>query len=233
VADEPNGNGADNPNGKDDTAKYVTPEQLNKAITAHLSRFEKNLSQRDDALLKKIDERFATNKPAQPEGDDPEGKAAKEGGDDKDDQVEKLKRKFDREMADMRKRLEKADTDRELERKKSLDTALRQTLAENLLAAGVDATRQKHALGYLVDATRSVYYNDDGKIVFRGVDGLEHDLNDGLSAWVTSDDAKIYLPPRGATGSGDRGGGSASPPSGQPDRKQQAANTIIKSLLEG
>jgi hypothetical protein len=112
--------------------------------------------------------------------------------------------------SDLEQSVKRAEEARAAERAKSRDVALRQTVAEGLVKRGIDATRAPHALGYVLDAKKLAKYagdDDDASITFRDADGSEVDLDTGLDGWVKSDDAKIYLPPRGSAGSGDRGGG--------------------------
>ena len=81
--------------------------------------------------------------------------------------------------------------------------------------------RARHALGVLVDAERRVRWADDGEsLLFRTETHDELELGAGLREWLKTEDAKLYLPPRGAAGSGDRPGAQPPPraPAGPPDR---------------
>jgi hypothetical protein len=95
------------------------------------------------------------------------------------------------------------------ERAKSRDVSLRQKVSEALVKKGIDAARARQALALLKSEDRVKYESDDDDagITFLDADGTEVDLNTGLDGWVKTDDAKIYMPPRGSAGSGDRGGG--------------------------
>ncbi len=236
MADKPNGDGSDNPNGdKGDAAKFVTEEQLNKAITGHLARFEKRLPElfgkQSEDLLAKLTEKLAKKPDTDDEGDGDDAAGGTAAGKD-GDQIAKLKRKHDRELAEMRKRLDKTETERNTERTQARDTRLRTLVDELLAASGIDGARIKQARGFLVDAEKRAYLRDgDDRPMFRDGDDVEVELKEGIAAWAKSDDAKIYLPPRGAGGSGDRGGGK-NPPSGNKaaDRKQAAAVAIVRAL---
>src|SRR5207253_1798980 len=98
------------------------------------------------------------------------------------------------------------------ERERRRSSALRQRLTDELVKGGMDGARARHAVGFLVDVEKRVKYaaDDADELVF--ADGDEDlDLAAGLKAWLKSEDAKLYLPPRGVAGSGDRGGGGARP----------------------
>ena len=114
-----------------------------------------------------------------------------------------------KQIAELKAENEKSRASQHAADARSRDIALRQKLGEELSKHGVDAARARHAVGYLVDANKQVRWSDDGETaVFRDADNQEIDLSTGLKSWVKSDDGKLYLPPRGASGSGDRGGGN-------------------------
>lgn len=118
-----------------------------------------------------------------------------------------------KQLEELTKQATTARQERDAEKAKQRDIALRQSLSEHLTKSGVDPKYVKHAVGLLVDAEKRVRYTEDGEsIAFRDNDGTEIDLPTGLKSWVKSDDAKIYLPPRGASGSGDRPGGRPAAP---------------------
>jgi len=114
---------------------------------------------------------------------------------------------------------------------------LRRTTADLLAAAGVEGSRFKGAYALLQQEGRIKHRDDDsGEMVFVDDTGAEVDLQVGLSQWVKTDDAKMYLPPTGATGSGSRpatrqaGGPPAKP------TKEQAFGLLgesLKSALNG
>ena len=106
---------------------------------------------------------------------------------------------------------EQLKAERDAEKKSARDGKLRNTLTEKLTRSGIDPKYVGHAVGILVDVQRRVRFADDegDDIVFGDLD-----LDTGLKDWVRSDDAKIYLPPRGTHGSGDPRNGKRPPPQG-------------------
>jgi len=113
------------------------------------------------------------------------------------------------------------------------DTLLRQKAHDALVSAGVDPKRARQALGLLVDADKRIRFADADSedIVFVNGDDTV-DLAAGLKAWAKSDDAQIFLPPRGTSGSGDRGGGRApQPPQGSKEElKRQLGEQLLNVL---
>ena len=206
---ESQGNGAPNPQGEGDSPKFVTEDQLNRAISARFGAFEKSFGSKLEKTLgeslaglsTKFEEALAS---------------VKTDGAPKNEQKQQSSSVLDapeykgmqRELAELKKQTAEAKAERDAERGKVRDSSLRQRLGEELAKHGVDAARAKHAIGYLVDADKRVRWSEDGEqLVFRDADG-EVDLATGLKGWVKTDDGKLYIPPRGAQGSGDRPGGS-------------------------
>ena len=204
MADDPNGNGSDNPNG-DDAPENVTPAQMNKAITSHLQRFEKKQDERLDALIQKLTEQLNP----EPKSDDADGGDADEGEDD--ERFEKLQRKFEKKLEEAQSRVAKIEQEREAERQKNRDMQLRQSLRDELATAGIEGPAQKAVMALLVDGEKRVSMTDDGDIQFNDADGLSSPLKEGVSDWLKSDDAKLFLPARGGRGSGDRPNQGAAP----------------------
>jgi len=130
------------------------------------------------------------------------------------------------QVTELTKKAQKAETERAQSEKRLRETVLRETLTKALQASGVHAT--SHAVGHLIDATRRVRYSDDktdkDTIVFVDDEGEPIDLKTGLTNWVKSEDAQIYLPPRGTSGSGDRGG---SRPPTDANKKYSVADELL------
>lgn len=140
----------------------------------------------------------------------PGGEGEKPGGQGNVD-VESLPafKGLKKQLDDAAKKIQAAEEREAAAKARQRDVTLRQQLSEALGKHGVDPKRMAHALSYLIDGTKSVRYSaDDAEdIVFRDGEGADVDLATGLKSWAQTDDAKIYLPPRGASGSGDRPGG--------------------------
>lgn len=143
-----------------------------------------------------------------------------EGGSPEDIANHPVVKGMQKQLADAAKKIADAETAAQTAAAKQKESALRATLQERLTKAGFDPKRVHLALGTLIDAQKRVRYGDDESIVFRGDDNEEVDLETGLKAWSQTDDAKTYMPPRGASGSGDRPGGKA------PGQGQSGNNTV-------
>jgi len=222
MGDQSQGN--DPPNGSqgDDAPKFVTEEQLNRAISARLGQFEKKQDKVFGDFGAKLEQYFSQQPPK--DEDKQEGQQTTKVED------HPAFKSMQRQLEDTKKLTERLSHEKQVERSKARDTTLRQALQEKLAAGGVAGAQLKHALGFLVDAEKRVRFADDDseEILFRdGQDFLP--FEDGLRAWMKSDDAKIYLPPRGTNGSGSAPGqGSQAKNTG--DMGQDAALLLMKHL---
>lgn len=197
--------------GEGDSPKFVTVEDLNRAITARQKALESKL----DGKFGEFKTSFETFQASIAEALKPKQEPAKETpGKDKGAPPPVTEAP---EFQDLQKQLKALQLKNDAAEKKAAeaetkrrDAHLRQQVDEALARAGADATRIKHARGLLVDAFKQIRFSEDGdSVVMLDSEGNESDLHAGIKTWLKSDDGKIYLPPRGTTGSGDRGGGSA------------------------
>jgi len=206
----PEGNdGPQSSQGETSGPNYVTEgklnELVNRAITARFSAFEKKfgnqISESVASLIPKFEELVQAKLPAK--------EAANANSGDRLEESPFVKG-LQKKLAELEDQTRRAQAERDTERARARDVALRQKLSEELARNGIDSRYAKQAIGFLVDAEKRVRWEDDGDaIVFRDADGSEIDLQTGLRSWAKTDDAKIYQSPRGVTGSGDRGGGVA------------------------
>ncbi len=201
----------------------------NRGLTKRLKKFEKSLLGTIETVLNKRDETLLAKLTPSPEP--PKAPQASEPAPAGTDPV----------IAGLQQQIEELKTDNARkdaiaanEREQRRHSALRQRLTDELIKGGTDATRARHAVGFLVDVEKRVKYaaDDSDELVFAAGDE-ELDLNAGIKAWLKSEDGKLYLPPRGVAGSGDRGGGGARPPSppGQPDRT--SVSHALLRVLDG
>lgn len=187
--DPTQGNGApEAPHG--DAPKGITSDEVNRAITARFKAFESRID-------KLFEERFSALAPPKNAEDEPKEKSSK--GLDEHPEFQKLARQTQR----LQEQLAQAQKERDAEKAHARDVKLRTELANMLADAGIDGARGKHAVGYLVDADKRVVWDGDA-IAFRGSDNELLPVGEGLKSWLSTDDAKLYLPPRGAVGSGER-----------------------------
>lgn len=178
-AKTPNANGSDIPNDSNTEPKpeYITSAQLNAALTAREKRFESRL-----------EDLFKSHQPA------PAPEPSKKGAEG--DEVSKR-------IAALEKALEASKAEATAAKSKHLDTTLRSKLSDELTKHGIASP--KHAMALLLDSEKRVAWGEDEKLVWRGDDGTEAPLSDGLKAWAKGPDAKLYMAARGTVGSGDRG----------------------------
>lgn len=216
----------------DEAPKFVTEEQLNKAITARFKGLEdkvqKSFGDSFSAFTEKLRTEIAAlvkTPEAKPEGE------KKKDGDTPGAEGPEL-RSLKEQVARLTKLADDARSERDTERTKSRDASLRQTLADALAHAGIEGVRARHAIGLLVDSEKRVRYADQGDaVVFRRSEHEEAPLDEGLGEWLKSDDAKLYLPPRHAGGSGDRPGGTPPRTAPAPPTRGDVAEGLRRALL--
>ncbi len=112
------------------------------------------------------------------------------------------------------------------------DKTLRENVGSALAGLGIDGYRAKHATGHLVDAAKRIRWSEEDpkQLVFVDDDGDAIDIKTGLTGWANTEEAKLYLPPRGTRGSGDRGGGKT--PNGANDQKgKYQSGDFARALL--
>lgn len=243
--DEPQGNGApqapqgtgapEAPNDKQAPAG-ISLEDVNRAITARNKDFEKKLEAKlgelTGGIAKSLEAKLAELLPKTP-ADDTDAAKAKGEGDDKskappkDPEVIALKS----ELTKIKNQMLESERRAQAEVAKRREVEMRQLVTEKLAAHGIDGARAKHALGYLVDVAKTVVLDESGNVSFRGSDGDPIDVETGIKSWVATDEAKIYLPPRGTTGSGDRTiNGGTGPGNAPKDPRSELTQLVGKAF---
>jgi hypothetical protein len=114
--------------------------------------------------------------------------------------------KWQKELAKVQEQLKIEAEEKRAITTKQQRTEEREALGRALEKAGVPPLVRPGALALLSE--RGIVSRDaDGNIIYRGKDkhGVEETspLDDGIAAWVTSDEGKGYLPPKDIGGSGD------------------------------
>jgi hypothetical protein len=209
---------------------YVTEEQLQAALTTRFRTFEqkvdKTLADGLGTMGTRLKDELAALLPKvepKPESDPPKP----EGG--AQPQAAPELKKLQDQIALLTKQAEDARGERDAERARARDSLLRQRVTDALSGVGIEGVRARHALGLLVDAERRVRWADDGEsILFRTEAHDDLDLAAGVREWLKTEDAKLYLPPRGAAGSGDRPG--AQPPAPRPQTGPLDRTTVAEGL---
>lgn len=233
---------------EEETEEFVTPAQLNAAITKGLRRFAtKQLPELLKGSLASALADAGFKKPEEGEEEE-EGEEAEQGAQGAQGAAQGAKQgkaaqtpaqapagpqrptKEARELAKLRKEMEEMQAARKAETEKAQRLQDRNALTEQLTAAGV----RKEMVGPLItwlmsdESGRLVRRTDEGKLVFAmGADaGDEIDelpLKDGLGQWFKSDTGKTYLAPRPAGGSGFQGAPQRGAP---PARGAQGAASV-------
>lgn len=196
------------------TPKYLTSEDFNKASSAREAR-----------LLARIEKMLGASKAPTVTEDDSDAPApAPKVGETRDDKEARLA-KVEAELTRERKarKEEKARASRDEERSK---------VSELLSSAGIPAPRMKGALAVLHEVDKRVVRDSDGTIMFRDDEEGEIPLAEGVKKWLSTDEGKAYLPPRGAQGVGLQRGNASVTPAGNPKAAaQMAARSSLLNLL--
>lgn len=197
----------------------ATSEMINKALTSRnkqveakvekaISELQKSFEEKLNALLEANKKTSTSETATQNSGTEGAGKAPTKEATKEAPKVEEnpVVKELQAKLATVQKQLEATEREKRAERDRARDRDLRQKLSDELVKSGIDPTRVRHAVGLLVDADKRVrYVGDTDEVTFvKDEDGDEVDLKAGVKAWLKTDDAKIYLPARGTTGSGDR-----------------------------
>lgn len=232
MADEPNGTGAPGDTNEPNTANIpaMTAEQFNRAFSARQKAAEKAMDAKLSAFAESLASRFSA--PPEPVDDDPPDPIVPPGDHAAalKDAVAKVDSKWRKRQKTTEDQLAQIIAERDAERNKSREASLRAALGDELARAGIVGTQKVHALGYLMNTAKRVTLDDEGGAVFIDPDTkLPLTLREGVDQWSKTDDASIYLPPRGASGSGDGDRNGAGAPS-QANPKMKAAADLAAML---
>lgn len=184
---------------------------FNNGFTARMKTFQKQINDQlsetlNTSLKKQIEDAFAQLPSKGKSAKGKEGADPAEGDDPQSPAVRSMKR----QLEEMATELSKQKATSEAATKREKDMALRQKSIEALGTVGIsDPSRTKAALATLFQDGRISYDEDGESIIFKDSDGSPLDLPTGVKAWAKSEEAKIFLPPTGARGSGDRPGQGA------------------------
>lgn len=204
----------------------ATSEMINKALTARNKQLEAKVEKTLAELTKKFEERVSQIQTAPGNKDSGEPKV-------EDTPVYKGLQK---QLTEMQQKLELAEREKSAERSRARDRDLRARLSDELVKAGVDPSRVRHAVGLLVDSDKRVRNVDDtDEAVFLDTDGQEVDFRTGLKSWLKSEDAKIYMPARGTTGTGERRPAERKPANGanNVDSQEELMMDLLKFARGG
>jgi len=224
-----------NPQNDDALLERLSPKihsLINSALASHNKMADKKRAEDRDAIAKMLDEKLSALKPAGDNAEGAEGKGGKGGkGKGEDVELATLRKRLD----ELTQRAEQADQRAAQEREKNRAGTIRQTVADMLSAAGIDGARFKAAYAMLQQEGR-IKPSDDlesDDAWFVDDTGNTVDLSVGIKSWLKSDDAKIFLPPSNARGSGSRPASGGSGPNGKPDPatvRARLAEAIERSI---
>lgn len=218
MSDQPQGQGSPQEPQGSDAPKGVSAEEVNKLVNAAITgrfkafekQFETKISEGFTGITSKFEEMLSA-KSTEPQAD--KDRSVKPAPVEESPQFKGMLKK----QAELEAKLAKAEQEREAERARGRDATLRQKLAAEYLKHGGDPAKQRIAIGHLVDAEKRARWAEDESVVFRDEDGSDIDLTNGVKSWLKSEEGKMFVPPRGVSGSGDR------PVTGQPPGKQQGS----------
>ncbi len=213
------GDGGDNAGG--DAPKYITEEQLNKALSAGMSGMSKRLEGKFASTIQSAIAAALGKKEDvsdDDEGDDEDDKETPPKPNDKAlTATERRLKKLEQENKKLLASLDSEKKARDEEATKSRRTSERDALRKALVAGGV----MEQYLDDLVEARYAqglVRTDEDGNIVWKKGKDEEVPLSEGIADYLKSPQGKAYLPPTGKRGSGNTpgngkasGGGSKGP----------------------
>lgn len=214
----------DTDEGEENKPSYMTSLEFNKAMTAREKRQEERFSK---ILQETVSSALAAVKPPVVEA----AKAA-EGSDPVKQELAALRGRLEEE----RKAREEEKRLREQERDGRLKEEARNAAASILRDNGIDGSRLKGALAVLDTEERRISRDESGSLRFKfpknGYDDYVS-LDEGIAAWLKTEDGKAYLPARQAGGSGNNGPRPGSNNrTGTRDKKSEETEAAKNTLLE-
>lgn len=208
---------------------------VNAAVSAHLTRVKGALSKDFEGLLagalKPVTDTISRLEAAHQSKSTAQGDSGS-----RDEVIQGIERaKYDDRIRELEERYKAAESAREAEQKARQRDEERSALADALRKGGVDDARIRPAVALLYTEEQRVSRDDANKIVMKmnGKYGEEHiSLDEAVTTWLKSDDGKMFLPPRGAGGSGSNFGTKNGQSFGNPKDKKAAARAAALAVLQ-
>jgi hypothetical protein len=226
-----NAEGGEPKEGSQPDVEELVNRTVNAALRSHMTRVKQALSKDLGSLvsdaLKPISEQLAAIKPPAPQDGEPK---------------DLERQKFNDRIQELEKRAKDAELAREAEIRTRTVSEDRSALADALRKGGVaDGASLKAAVALLYTEEQRVVRDDRGRIVVKqeGKYGEELvPLEEGIGAWLASNEGKSFLPARGASGSGNvhnqgnNGSGKyvGNPKDAKAAAKQEAYNVLIRHI---
>lgn len=206
------------------TPAPLTEESVKALIATNTAAIEARMKRSEKAMLESIGELLESRIPKAPPP--PDGGDKGKGGDETPE-MRALKAQLD----EQRKVLESMKATSQADKQKLRKTTLHQRVSEELAKVGfTDASRAEKVRKLLLADNVVAFESDDSDdIVFRGPDG-DYPLHDGLAQYAKSDDAKLFLPPAPAGGTGESRGRSG--PMTIEDRRAEEVRAFALHLTQ-
>jgi len=213
--------------------------RLKKELTAGIgSAVGESLKPTFDAFEAKLRSELQPTQRA--EEDETKGKElkGKQGEKPDDPQVIELKKQIallTKHSTELDTKFKSAEQQRDAEKKARTELNLRQALRKELGKNGITAEEAAEAAElFLYDGKKRIGYSEDGEtLVYKDPEKGELPLTQGLSSWIKTPEAKLYLPPVGASGSGEKPGQRAGlpPAAGEKRTPQEVVGNAFANLL--
>lgn len=198
-----------------------------KVVDGKLTAFGKSIDV--DGKLKAVEEKIAAAKPKEPE-EGTEGTPTKGKADTKIEETpafQKLKAEVaasNKLAEDNRRKAEESEAKRVAE---AADAATKSAL----LAAGADPKRVHIAMSHIKTSGATRLVDGAPNFVTKSQWGEElAPVADGARAYLDSDDGKMFLPPTGSSGTGDKAGSANK--AGSPVRAESILGSALRDLRQ-
>lgn len=207
--------------------KTYVSQIVNSAMRSHLAMADKKRAEDREAVktdfAKLLDEKLASLKPSEEPAGGGDGKGSKRSKEE-----ETVLATMRKQLAETAARVEAAEKRAAEERAKNEAHSLQERVSKILSGAGIEGNRFRGAYAVLKERIRKQGDEADSQHVFVDDTGEEIDLEVGLRGWTKGDEAKIYLPPSGAAGSGARrAAGTVKPDNKQDTTFEDVGNFVL------
>ena len=208
--------------------KQLVSGIVNSSVRARDQMADKKREQDRQAILesmaKMMDEKLSSFKPAPASDDDDD----KEKGGKRARETDLRLATLTRQQAETQARL--AQTEKvAAERQAKLDAAeLRDHVSRMLSPLGIEGMRFRAAYALIKDRIRKHSEDPDAPYVFADeTTGEDIDLDTGLKSWAKGEEAKVFIPPSGASGSGARRTQASAPPTKQETTYEDVGHFVL------
>lgn len=203
---------------------------VNAAISAHVTRMKGSLSKDFEGMLKPFADTLAKLQSQQIVTPPPEA-----GKGNPDAALDIERQKMADKIRELEDRYKQAEASRESEQKARQRDEERNELAGALRRAGVGDAQIRPAIALLYTEEQRVARLPDTNKVALKVNGKYGEelvpVDEGVLSWLKTDDGKMFLPARGAGGSGTTHSSQNRAKPGTPAEKKAAAKAEAMAIL--